>query len=886
MFKSSLRNCAIIACAITLLAAVRIVHAESLASQLQLEPIYQAKDAINIPITAKPGTASIECPSAPAQPGKVLFMKFRAFYPVEKYGIRFANCNLQIKLNGKSLGMLMPDETYRILNRGAWGRHSDGRYPWWDGDCLMTYFGLETGEMDSRIIEPREEGYWYVVNISDLAEYVKTDLDWRVVGGKPNEIVFTSTLTDTSPNPNPKAMRIEDLSVGYLPREVVDKIQPTTPIAIPALEGKTLKSRGQTLTVTQSGAMLLKSGGDTYAFKSGFSYPSDTIKYHQFTWEAADDADWKTDFVSGSGKGKVSVKGESAKYSVTRTVSAKDGKFFVEDTILNKTDAPLGMVVHDVVAVPQRLTGAQAYMSGVPGELNYERCAYNPTVFLKQPETALGIVAEDAVFNCQLSMERKVNSVQFGTEHFGLEPGKSYTLKWTLYPQKDQDYFSFVNRLRDDMKVNFTIPGPWAFVVKPEVLSNKEDDRKIAMFVVPPWFHFQDGVGLSDDEYAATLKAQIDKVHAKYPDAIAFPKIETPSTALLRKDIPGSEIIPKTPKQLPLALDDKATEVLKHTPWWDSMETTSDGHALIDTWYTDDKVGDLDFLVYPMLGNSQYKHMLYQIDYCMDKIGCKGIYMDMFEFDEVVGQSDRGDYGKWDGHTVDIDGKGEIARKYTDTSLASIPARKAIVEHILSKGGTAVTNMHPASWEMRTLPYISFAEADYEVVPDFATFKRLLTPAKPELIPRMAMGHLCSPVTLGLHMWFNEVDKDYGRSHRGELIQKYVIVCLRNAQLFYEYGDIPRAGEGAAEYGIINYMFPFTPVELHEGYMIGKERILTAVSGTFRWNHADKPVVKTFDTKGREKIPDVVMKRKGSAWDVTIKLQDWNATAVIMGEKT
>ena len=64
--------------------------------------------------------------------------------------------------------------------------------------------------------------------------------------------------------------------------------------------------------------------------------------------------------------------------------------------------------------------------------------------------------------------------------------------------------------------------------------------------------------------------------------------------------------------------------------------------------------------------------------------------------------------------------------------------------------------------------------------------------------------------------------------------------------------EIPEAGPGSGEYGPINHMFPITPVELHEGWILGKERIITARSLEALWEKPSKPVVHLFDITGRE----------------------------------
>ena len=76
-------------------------------------------------------------------------------------------------------------------------------------------------------------------------------------------------------------------------------------------------------------------------------------------------------------------------------------------------------------------------------------------------------------------------------------------------------------------------------------------------------------------------------------------------------------------------------------------------------------------------------------------------------------------------------------------------------------------------------------------------------------------------------------------------------------------------------------MFPFTPVELHAGWVIGKERTITAKSGTYFWNHKEKPVVLLFDLKGKAKNPDAQITPKGKGWQVKVNMVDWQETAVI-----
>jgi len=114
-----------------------------------------------------------------------------------------------------------------------------------------------------------------------------------------------------------------------------------------------------------------------------------------------------------------------------------------------------------------------------------------------------------------------------------------------------------------------------------------------------------------------------------------------------------------------------------------------------------------------------------------------------------------------------------------------------------------------------------------------------------------------------------------------------VIAHLRFGILYDCYGtDSPPAGERGGEYGPLNHRFPFTPVELREGWGLGEERLLTCVSGTFPWPHAAEPRVLLFDSRGREKPADAELRRDGDAWRVTVTLEDWWEVAVVLPGET
>jgi len=144
----------------------------------------------------------------------------------------------------------------------------------------------------------------------------------------------------------------------------------------------------------------------------------------------------------------------------------------------------------------------------------------------------------------------------------------------------------------------------------------------------------------------------------------------------------------------------------------------------------------------------------------------------------------------------------------------------------------------------------------------------------PPLQPNLAKGQLHSPIGLG-HAFPNTAGADF--------FVRTVVAHLRFGLLYYYYSTtFPPDGERGGDFGPVNYMFPFTPIELHEGWVLGKERLITCLSGTFPWPHDSTPRVLLFDSRGREKPASYSFRRRDGAGEVTLRLRDWWEIAVVL----
>ncbi len=311
----------------------------------------------------------------------------------------------------------------------------------------------------------------------------------------------------------------------------------------------------------------------------------------------------------------------------------------------------------------------------------------------------------------------------------------------------------------------------------------------------------------------------------------------------------------------------EAAAVLDASPWKDSVVRGEHGRPILDTWYVQyyGEPKGLNLIVYPTLTNHRHQQMLEQLRWLLDDVGFDGVYIDQFAM--ALGGADSLTYGASDGHTVDLDpATGEVTRQYAVVGKISAPARREWVEFVLKRKKLVVANGQPVVGEMQSLPINRFMETQgYDV----------MGPGIPNAT-MCARGMLASPIGLG-HSFGQLTGATPGRS--GEVLMRTIIAQMRYGLLYYNYGAHVPAAEGG--YGPLNHMFPFTPVELHEGWMVGRERILTCRSRTFSWPGARPPKVLLFDKRGMEKPTDARVEKTAKGYQVSVKLEDWAEVAVI-----
>jgi len=236
--------------------------------------------------------------------------------------------------------------------------------------------------------------------------------------------------------------------------------------------------------------------------------------------------------------------------------------------------------------------------------------------------------------------------------------------------------------------------------------------------------------------------------------------------------------------------------------------------------------------------------MLANVEWLLNTVGADGLYWDCYDY---VNNSHYGE--PWDGWSGDIDPKThKLVRKKSMTSLLTRPLREKITARLMKEGRPLVANGNPTHT----------SEYKYQ-------FPRFVETAD---ISSLSKTHLYTPIALGDHITErNEVDS-----------YRWMLRALDWGGLYYYYSAriIP------TRHTLTTYMFPITPIELHKGYVIGEERILTKESGMFGWADASEFEVHVFDRVGKEtdkiKVPRVVKNGKACA---EVRIPEGYAVAIV-----
>jgi len=541
-------------------------------------------------------------------------------------------------------------------------------------------------------------------------------------------------------------------------------------------------------------------GGVKYGFETRVSYPNAGFNHMEPAPEPEFEGQegWSISLQPGQDP---LIIGRGPDYEVRRNIVFGERNVQVADTFVNlRGDQELGLVVrHQTRLADER----RIHLAGDPAPAKDGYYSpQNPSVFIAGEGHGIGMICEDDVFRNQATLfyDKEENATGLMTNMLYLPPGGEKTLRWSVYPVASDDYFDFINLVREDWGSNFTVKGPWAFFSPDTIIDTPAEEMRgyierlgiTHMVYCGGWVDYkfdpkeQQTIGfgtyVTQGEYWASfrgrLRQAIEKMHEIDPDIVCLVYYDTQRDSW-----------PDANERYPDSQRTNAQGVQTSTEW---------GGRFTICW---DMVATLD--------NSFGKAMLDSLDVYMGEIGADGIYWD--EMEAVAYGSLLITHGIPDGHSCIIDPETyTVDHQVGVTTLLGEGQRLAVIDKVRAMGGELMGNGPPFTRAMLERRVQRMVEVQHNDV-------------------------WCYEGNLDTPLGYASSRMDFGNFVRGVDLAT-LLVGTR-----YTY-----------EHEVSLHLFPFTPIELHAGFMLGQERIIATHSGNYGW-YGERTLAEAlrFDTEGK-----------------------------------
>lgn len=516
--------------------------------------------------------------------------------------------------------------------------------------------------------------------------------------------------------------------------------------------------------------------------------------------------------------------GSNAFFQHQRRIEQKAEAIVVTDTFKNLTHENLPLMQRHEVGISAQMPMRKIWLGGTSpaGLTGTSSEGANPTTFGVTDGAGLGFLPLNDEFQVHVTNYAADGALGLADNEFVLRPGATYTAEWAIVPVARPDYFDFINAARRFVDANFTIPYCFAFL-RAGKLTEKWSDTQFADFIRLKGANLV-CAGLSSLRY-----------QGHYPQGIAFQLVPHDSykryVERVRRLAPGV----KTSVYFHCYIDAEDEAAAKFP---DARVLRSDGgHA--------DYGQPFYGIFFPTEDNAYGRAIRRNVDIILNEIGADGVYWDELEYSAYAYH-----YGEpWDGCSADIDPATlKIRRLKSSVTLLTQSWRVRLIQEIMARG-PFIANGQPRTRTVARLKFPRFVETGS--------------------IGNCARAQLHSPIALGDHLTERSEEDAY----------RNMVTALDYGCVSHWYSDM-QVVPGYET--IAKYMYPITPMELHEGYIIGKERIVTNRSGLFGWCDASTHEVHVFDDTGREvsdfKAPRI--ERGGQAFTELRIGEGWSAAIV------
>lgn len=514
------------------------------------------------------------------------------------------------------------------------------------------------------------------------------------------------------------------------------------------------------------------------------------------------------------------VQGNNDYFSHSRRIETRDEGVAVFDTFTNLTGENLGIMHRHQAKLGENLK--RLWIAGLEqgDQAGQTSTPANCTTFGAADTWGLGLIAADDVFRVHSSNYGLDGTIGLADNHLVLPPGASYTAEWIVVPVPAPDYYDFINIARRLMDANFTIDGGFAFL-RSGPLTDVWTDAQVKHFLE-----------CKDPKYVcATI---FPNYKGRYAHGTAFQQVE-------------HETFKQSFARWRGLYD--ATYMVYFHCFLDVTDEGPERFADARTLRPDGKQADYgkedQRLYLPMAGNLYGAEVRKNVDVILDEIGADGVYWDEHQY-----SSAQYHYGEpWDRFSGDIDPKSMRVRGLkSSVTLLTESWRVDLAKYIQSRG-PLIGNGAPYTRAMAELNFPCFVETG--------------------AITNCTLSHLYSPIALGDHLTEHSQQDAYAT----------MLAALDYGCVYHWYNDMTVTPTHPT---ITSHMFPITPLELHRGYIIGEERIITKVSGKFGWGDTSQHDVFVFNDRGEavNGFEAPFTTENGHTWTELRLAEDWCAAIV------
>lgn len=456
-----------------------------------------------------------------------------------------------------------------------------------------------------------------------------------------------------------------------------------------------------------------------------------------------------------------------------------------------------------------------------------------PSAFLTTVRSGVGLLPLNDAFRVHADQSAGDGAIALADRHFVLKGNGEYTVEWAIVPVPEPDSWRFINASRRLLDVNFPMTVMSAFLdYRPPVTE----------WTTEQYRHFIERKSanvVSDGLYCARWQGRV-------PQGLAFHElVKDPKNAQFYRDahrrvreaFPDGSVAYAIYYHCFIDVMDENAEIYK-----DCRRLNAAGEQL--------SYSLPHYRMYvPTLENAFGKAIGAGIDLRLDTLGASAFYWDEYN-------QSRGDYtytpGLWDGCSGDIDSRTfTLTRLKAAVHLVSLPFLEHHMTRIRDRGVPAFYNGAPMSRTLSRIKFQAFTETG-----SISNCHRML---------------LYTPVALGDHLTERSQQDCY----------EVMLKALDWGCLYAWYGRPVYPTHKT----ITEHMFPSTPIELHEGYLIAKERIVTNRSGLFGWGDSSDVTVYVYDREGRATDGSEARKvsRDGKTY-AELRLPEGYAAAVVRRE--